>query len=278
MGNGLSHTVCSDTCANEIHVSCDTCRTETTKDAGLRPNAFPVLIYAGLSANMPLGITTRPDPEDPRCLTIKHIQDPSLVSTWNKVNHVGVKVVVGDFISSVNGVQGNTSAMTDQIITCGLSPEFAELHLEIWPRDVRRLHNEVHNFTAVLEQESTFKKEGTFNKEHSWTTQLDAGPDQSHTADDAEHHRANFKPGKIGVGLGQHGRVTSVEPDGQGEYAGITIGSYLVSIDGAPYTEDLLRSKAAGKEKYVVQFSNIVQISREPIFRTKIPKKAFQDL
>ena len=103
---------------------------------------FRVELFAGFSSSLPLGITARPAvPDDPECLRVDLITEPSLISDWNRVNHDAVRIKPGDIISQVNGVSGNASGMLDEILTAGLSPDYSELVLEVWPKAMRKLRN-----------------------------------------------------------------------------------------------------------------------------------------
>lgn len=147
MGNGLPWS-CNQGCESDStsyqecrqcqHDFC--CRSLHQADICAK-GPFTVQLHAGLQSNLPLGISARPDSEDPQCLRVENIVNPSLISLWNRQNHKTVQVRVGDLIASVNGVSGSTSSMTDQLITAGLSPDYSELILGIWPKEGRRLHN-----------------------------------------------------------------------------------------------------------------------------------------
>jgi hypothetical protein len=62
-------------------------------------------------------------------------------------------------------------------------------------------------------------------------------------------------PGSIGVELDEMNVVVDVDAKGQFEQNGVQVGWKLVEIDGMTYSDDLLRSRIAGADEYVLAFS-----------------------
>lgn len=136
-GTAVCNPVCQPVCVTEYH-HCD-CREDARNQhvtyLPFQQEPFTVHLRTGMISNRPLGLISRPDKNEPMCLTIDYIADHSLISSWNKENDSAKQILIGDLILTVNGVSGNTSAMTDAMIKAGLSFEASELTLEICHRE-----------------------------------------------------------------------------------------------------------------------------------------------
>eukprot|EP00928_Gymnodinium_smaydae_P020340 TRINITY_DN17862_c2_g3_i1.p1 TRINITY_DN17862_c2_g3~~TRINITY_DN17862_c2_g3_i1.p1 ORF type:complete len:1002 (-),score=158.87 TRINITY_DN17862_c2_g3_i1:120-3041(-) len=69
----------------------------------------------------------------------------------------------------------------------------------------------------------------------------------------ASVHRVVFQPGQLGLRL-RSGVVTRVVPQSQAEHAGINVGWILLSIDGVPYEDKVLRDKMSSACSYEAAF------------------------
>lgn len=80
----------------------------------------------------------------------------------------------------------------------------------------------------------------------------------SHLADVASSHsmvkfQLQFEPGKIGFRR-RGDRIVQVEDDSQAQRHGVKLGWSIESIDGEPYTDDLLKTKKGGDIPYEIGF------------------------